>query len=55
MEWQKEHAVTVEKASGMSDEELVDKFKIGVLVDRTLPVFQDEYELVRRRAKGLEK
>ena len=55
MQWQKDHAVTVEKAAQMSDEELKDKFRIGVLVDRVLPVFQDEYEKVRRRAKGLEK
>jgi len=55
MQWQKDHAVTVEKAAQMSGEELKDKFRIGVLVDRVLPVFQDEYEKVRRRAKGLEK
>ncbi len=55
MQWQKDHAVTVEKASRMTEEELKDKFRIGVLVDRDLPVYQDEYEKVRRRSKGLEK
>ncbi len=38
----------------MKEEELQDKFKIGVLVDRDLPVYQDEYEKVRRWAKGTE-
>lgn len=53
MQWQKEHAITVEKAAGMTDEELADKFKIGVLIDRELPVFQDEYDKVKARAKGI--
>lgn len=53
MQWQKEHAITVEKAAGMADEELADKFKIGVLIDRQLPVFQDEYDKVKARAKGI--
>jgi 2-oxoglutarate ferredoxin oxidoreductase subunit beta len=55
MEWQRDHAVPVEKAAGMKEEELHDKFKIGVLVDRNLPVYQDEYEKVRQWAKGTEK
>jgi 2-oxoglutarate/2-oxoacid ferredoxin oxidoreductase subunit beta len=55
MEWQRDHAVTVEKAARMKEEELKDKFKIGVLVDRNLPVYQDEYEKVRKWAKGTEK
>ncbi len=52
MTWQKDHAVTVEKAAQMKEEELKDKFKIGVLVDKELPVFHEEYEKVRRWAKG---
>jgi 2-oxoglutarate/2-oxoacid ferredoxin oxidoreductase subunit beta len=55
MEWQRDHAVPVEKAARMKKEELQDKFKIGVLVDRDLPVYQDEYEKVRQWAKGTEK
>jgi 2-oxoglutarate ferredoxin oxidoreductase subunit beta len=55
MEWQRDHAVTVDKASGMTAEEMKDKFLMGVLVDRELPVFQDEYEKVRSRAKGVGK
>jgi 2-oxoglutarate ferredoxin oxidoreductase subunit beta len=55
MQWQRDHAVPVEKAARMKEEELQDKFKIGVLVDRTLPVYQDEYEKVRQWAKGTAK
>ncbi|OPY74612.1 MAG: 2-oxoglutarate oxidoreductase subunit KorB [Syntrophorhabdus sp. PtaU1.Bin153] len=53
MEWQREHAVTVEKAAQMTGEELRDKFRIGVLVDRELPVFENEYEKIRAIAKGM--
>jgi len=52
MEWQRDHAVTVEKASKMKLEELQDKIIIGVLVDKELPVYQDEYDKIRLRAKG---
>jgi 2-oxoglutarate ferredoxin oxidoreductase subunit beta len=55
MQWQRDHAVPVEKAAGMKEEELHDKFKIGVLIDRDLPVYQDEYEKVRQWAKAAEK
>jgi 2-oxoglutarate ferredoxin oxidoreductase subunit beta len=52
MEWQRDHAVPVEKALKMKPEELKDKILIGVLVDKELPVYQDEYEKIRERAKG---
>jgi len=55
MQWQRDHAVPVEKAGDLKDEEMQDKFKIGVLVNRDLPVYQDEYEKVRQWAKGPEK
>ena len=51
MEWQRDHAVPVEKAVKMKPEELKDKILIGVLVDKELPVYQDEYEKIRERAK----
>jgi len=53
MEWQRDHAVTVEKAATMASEALQDKIVIGVLVDKELPVYQDEYEKIRKRAKGV--
>lgn len=52
MTWQKDHALTIEKAAQMKEEELKDKFRIGVLVDKELPVFHEEYEKVRAWAKG---
>jgi 2-oxoglutarate ferredoxin oxidoreductase subunit beta len=52
MEWQRDHAVPVEKTLKMKAEELKDKIVIGVLVDKELPVYQDEYEKVRERAKS---
>jgi len=51
MEWQRDHAVPVEKTLKMKPEELKDKILIGVLVDKELPVFQDEYQKIRERAK----
>jgi len=52
MEWQRDHAVTVEKAAKMKPEELEDKILMGVLVDKELPVYQDEYDKIRERAKN---
>jgi 2-oxoglutarate ferredoxin oxidoreductase subunit beta len=51
MEWQRDHAVEAKKAATMKPEELKDKVVIGVLVDKELPVYQDEYEKIRERAK----
>jgi 2-oxoglutarate ferredoxin oxidoreductase subunit beta len=51
MEQQRDRAVTVEKAARMKPEELKDKVVIGVLVDKELPVYQDEYEKIQERAK----
>jgi 2-oxoglutarate ferredoxin oxidoreductase subunit beta len=51
MRWQKEHGVRIEQAATMSKEELEDKFTVGVLVDRELPIYTDEYDMVRAAAK----
>jgi len=51
MEWQRDYALPVEKALRMKPEELKDKILIGVLIDKELPVYQDEYEKIRERAK----
>lgn len=53
MEQQRDQAVTVEKAARMKQEELKDKIVIGVLVDKELPAYQDEYEKIQERAKGI--
>ena len=52
MEWQRDHAINVEKAATMKPEELRDRIVIGVLVDKELPVYQDEYEKIRERSKA---
>jgi 2-oxoglutarate ferredoxin oxidoreductase subunit beta len=53
MRSQKENAILVEKARDMDPEALEGKTVIGVLVDKELPVYQNEYEKVRARAKGM--
>lgn len=50
LKWQKETAVRIEKAQTMTDEELERKFTIGVLVDRELPVYVQEYGRIREAA-----
>jgi len=51
MRWQKEAAVKIEKAQSMSEEELKGRFTIGVLVDRDLPFYTQEYQKLRDVAK----
>jgi len=51
LRWQKETAVSVEKAAGMSKEELRGRFTIGVLVDRDLPIYIREYRKIREAAR----
>jgi 2-oxoglutarate ferredoxin oxidoreductase subunit beta len=49
---QKETSVRIEKARTMSEEELEGKTTIGVLVDRELPIYVQEYRKIREAAKG---
>ncbi len=51
MEWQKEHAVSLKKASKMNEEELKDKILTGVLFEREAPEYAQEYERLMSRAK----
>jgi 2-oxoglutarate ferredoxin oxidoreductase subunit beta len=51
MEWQRDHAIPVEKAAALKPDELKDKTVIGVLVDKDLPVYQNEYEKIRQRSQ----
>ena len=57
LRWQKETAVRVEKSKEMTLEQLRGKFTIGILADRDLPVYTEEYEKVREaaRARALER
>lgn len=52
MELQRDNAVPVEKAATMRAEELQNKIVIGILVNKELPVYQNEYDKIRERAKG---
>lgn len=51
MQRQRENAVRIEKAAGMSREELEGKFTIGVLIDRDLPIYTQEYKKIRQKAQ----
>ncbi len=47
--YQRNHAVQVEKAK---DTDMTGKFTIGVLIDKELPVYTEEYEHIRKKARG---
>jgi 2-oxoglutarate ferredoxin oxidoreductase subunit beta len=51
MRRQKDLAVRVEKARTMTPEELAGKFTIGILTDRDLPIYTQEYHKVREAAR----
>ena len=53
LRWQKEAAVRVEKAKEMTEEQLRGKFTIGILADRDLPVYTQEYEKLREAARAM--
>jgi len=54
LEWQRDHALPVEQAAKAAPEALADKFLTGILVDREMPVYEDEYEKIRVRAQHRE-
>lgn len=47
----RDNAVTVERAAGMTPEQLEGKITIGVLADRQMPISTEEYAKIRRKAK----
>ena len=53
LRWQKEAAVRVEKAKKMTQEQLRGKFTVGILADRDLPVYTQEYDKVREAARAM--
>ena len=53
MKWLKTHAITVEKAEKKAPESLKDKFTIGILADVEKPIYTEEYQKIRDRAKKL--
>ena len=52
MKWMKDNAVKVEKAKDMAPEELEGKFTIGILADVQKPIFTEEYEKIKQKAKS---
>jgi 2-oxoglutarate ferredoxin oxidoreductase subunit beta len=53
MRLQKEDAISIKKAQNMDPQALEEKIVIGVLADKELPVYTEEYDKVRARAKGV--
>jgi 2-oxoglutarate/2-oxoacid ferredoxin oxidoreductase subunit beta len=53
MQAQKELAVRVDKAKTMTPEELAGKITIGVLTDRDLPIYTQEYRRIREAAQAV--
>jgi 2-oxoglutarate ferredoxin oxidoreductase subunit beta len=50
---QKESAIRVEIAKDMTQEQLRGKFTVGILADRDLPVYTQEYDKVREAARAI--
>ena len=54
MKWQEEHAITLEEAEGLTEDELKDKFLTGVFLDEDRPEYCAEYERLVMRVQGKE-
>ena len=52
IKWLRDHAVPIEKTGKMNDGALEDKFTIGVLADEEKPIYTQEYQKIRDKAKG---
>jgi len=50
MKWQRDNAIPVEKAQELTPKEIEDKIVIGILADRELPLYEDEYGKIKQRA-----
>ena len=51
MKWLRDRAVNIQKAQEMTPDELKDKFTIGILADEEKPVYTEEYQKIRDRAR----
>lgn len=51
MQWQRDNAVSIERARGMSPEDLAGKVVTGILVDVEKPTFHEEHERISREMK----
>ncbi len=52
LQWQKENSIRIQQASGKTPEELDGKITIGVLVNRDLPVYTQQYAQIREKARA---
>jgi 2-oxoglutarate ferredoxin oxidoreductase subunit beta len=52
LRWQKEMAVSVDKTGQLSEAGLRERFTVGVLVDRDLPIYTREYREIREAARA---
>jgi 2-oxoglutarate ferredoxin oxidoreductase subunit beta len=46
MKWQRDNTVTVKKAKELSEEELKDRIVTGILADREVPAYHEEYKKI---------
>ncbi|MDY6953144.1 MAG: 2-oxoacid:ferredoxin oxidoreductase subunit beta [Thermodesulfobacteriota bacterium] len=53
MKWLRDHAVPIDKASKMAESALQEKFTIGLLTDLDKPIYTQEYQKIRNKAKGV--
>jgi len=53
--WQKEHAVSVEKAKGLTPEEMRGKFIIGEIYKTEAPEYTEVYDQLIEKARGKNK
>jgi 2-oxoglutarate ferredoxin oxidoreductase subunit beta len=51
MKWLRDSAVPIEKARKMTPDSLENKFTIGVLADVIKPIYTEEYQKIREKAK----
>jgi 2-oxoglutarate ferredoxin oxidoreductase subunit beta len=54
MKWQEESALELEKAEGLSPEELEKKFLTGVFIDEERPEYSEEYDRLIEKVRGKE-
>jgi 2-oxoglutarate ferredoxin oxidoreductase subunit beta len=52
LRWQKEHALSLERAAATAPEEVAGKFLVGVFRDRDEPEYTEEYDRLMNRARA---
>ena len=51
MKWLRDRAININKAQEMTPDALKDKFTIGILADMEKPIYTEEYQKIRDRAR----